>query len=76
MAKELRRTPKTAFTTAAPKIGASSKTVTKSRTKTMPTEDQIRARAFEIYLARNGGPGDAHADWLQAERELMEDRSR
>ncbi len=35
-----------------------------------PTEEQIRSRAYEIFLRRNGGPGDAHSDWLQAEREL------
>jgi hypothetical protein len=32
--------------------------------------DQIRKRAFEIYLARRGGPGDALSDWLRAEREI------
>lgn len=38
----------------------------------VPTEDQIRARAFEIYRRRmeRGLPGDAVSDWLQAEREL------
>lgn len=46
------------------------KGVTKSRSQVMPTEEQIRARAFEIFQRRNGGPGDARADWLQAEREL------
>lgn len=48
------------------------KTTTKATCVSMPTEDQIRARAYEIYLRRNGAPGDAHADWLQAERELMQ----
>jgi hypothetical protein len=52
------------------------KGVTKARTKIMPSEEQIRARAFEIFQRRNGGPGDAHADWLQAERELTEEYSR
>jgi len=33
-------------------------------------EERIRARAYEIYQARRGGPGDAISDWLQAEREL------
>jgi hypothetical protein len=37
---------------------------------TKVTEDQIRARAYEIYLERNGEPGDPAADWLQAEAEL------
>lgn len=45
--------------------------VIKQRTKVIPTEEQIRARAFEIYLTRNGGPGDAHSDWMQAEQELI-----
>jgi len=30
----------------------------------------IRCRAYEIFLGRNGGPGDAVSDWVQAEREL------
>ncbi|MBX3384477.1 MAG: DUF2934 domain-containing protein [Phycisphaeraceae bacterium] len=36
------------------------------------TVDHIRARAYEIYQARNGsgGPGDEASDWAQAEREL------
>jgi len=32
----------------------------------------IRERAYQLYLARSGGPGDAARDWLQAERELRE----
>jgi hypothetical protein len=35
-----------------------------------PTDEQIMARAYEIYLERGQTPGDAVADWLQAEREL------
>ncbi len=38
-----------------------------------PTRQQIRERAYQIYLARNGGPGDPTADWLQAERELIQE---
>lgn len=34
------------------------------------TRELIQARAYEIYLARNGGEGDALSDWLQAEREI------
>lgn len=30
----------------------------------------IRRRAYEIFEARNGGPGDQASDWAQAEREL------
>ena len=35
------------------------------------TRDQeIRNRAYEIYLQRGGQPGYELEDWLQAEREL------
>jgi len=33
-------------------------------------EDQVQKRAYELYLARNGGPGNALEDWLRAETEL------
>ena len=33
-------------------------------------EQEIRNRAYEIYLQRGGQPGDELQDWLQAEREL------
>ncbi len=33
-------------------------------------EEEIRRRAYEIYLARNGSPGDECQDWLIAEREV------
>jgi hypothetical protein len=32
-------------------------------------EEQIRARAYELYLERGGGPSDEMEDWLRAERE-------
>lgn len=35
-----------------------------------PTVEQIRRRAFEIYLQRNGTPGTPESDWRQAEIEL------
>jgi len=31
----------------------------------------IELRAYEIFLSRSDGPGDALSDWLQAERELV-----
>lgn len=37
-----------------------------------PSEDEIRRRSYEVYLARNGGDGDPLSDWLTAERELRE----
>ena len=38
-----------------------------------PSLNDIRKRAYFIYLARGGANGDANADWAQAERELREE---
>ena len=38
----------------------------------IPTAEQIRARAYEIYFARGQQPGHAMDDWLQAEYELVQ----
>jgi len=35
-----------------------------------PNREEIRLRAYEIYLERGGLPGNELDDWLQAEREL------
>ena len=35
-----------------------------------PSHEEIRRRAYEIYLERGGGPGDELDDWMRAEREL------
>lgn len=40
-----------------------------------PSLNDIRKRAYFIYLARGGVNGDAAADWTQAERELREELS-
>lgn len=42
-------------------------------TKTAPTLEQIQVRAYEIFLERQGAPGSQIQDWLQAERELLQD---
>jgi hypothetical protein len=34
------------------------------------TENDLRRRAYEIYLERGPKPGNQIGDWLQAEREL------
>jgi hypothetical protein len=36
-----------------------------------PSHEEIRSRAYEIYLERDGLPGDELDDWLRAERELQ-----
>jgi hypothetical protein len=33
-------------------------------------ENDLRHRAYEIYLKRGPNPGNEIGDWLQAEREL------
>lgn len=42
--------------------------------KLQPTisEDDVRLRAYEIYLKRGDNPGDEVGDWLRAERELLQ----
>lgn len=35
-----------------------------------PSEEQVRARAYEIYRERGGQPGHDLDDWLPAEFEL------
>jgi len=36
-----------------------------------PSQEEIRRRAYEIYLERADLPGDELDDWLRAERELQ-----
>ena len=38
-------------------------------TSAAPLHERIRRRAFELFLSRCGGPGDALSDWLEAERQ-------
>lgn len=42
----------------------------KSDPKRKTAEEEIRFRAYQLYLARNRAPGRALEDWLQAEREI------
>lgn len=52
--------------------GSSSLSSKKSRSnKTAPTREAIQLRAYEIYLERNGAPGDPLEDWIRAENELL-----
>jgi hypothetical protein len=45
--------------------------VTRETPTVRPGDDQIRLRAYEIYLRRDGRPGDPMDDWFCAERELI-----
>jgi len=38
--------------------------------KHTPSREEIRLRAYEIFLERGGLPGNELDDWLQAEGEL------
>jgi hypothetical protein len=38
--------------------------------KTTITDDDVRRRAYEIYVKRGTNPGHEVGDWIQAEREL------
>ena len=40
-----------------------------------PTCEEIAARAYEIFLTRDGQHGNDWTDWLQAETELMRERN-
>ncbi|MBK9119150.1 MAG: DUF2934 domain-containing protein [Phycisphaerales bacterium] len=35
-----------------------------------PTEEEIRERAYQIFISRGGTPGNPEWDWQQAELEL------
>jgi hypothetical protein len=35
-----------------------------------PTEEEVRALAYQLFQARGGEPGHELEDWIQAEREL------
>ncbi len=72
MAKEVKRSTRKVTTEGTATATAPAKT--RTATATAPSEEQIRARAYQIYLARHGAPGDPQADWAQAERELRNGR--
>jgi hypothetical protein len=44
--------------------------------KNHPSRDEIALRAYEIYLERNGAPGNALEDWVRAERELLGEKGK
>jgi hypothetical protein len=40
--------------------------------RTQPTNEEIAARAYEIFLTRGGEHGSDLDDWLRAEQELRQ----
>ncbi len=57
-------------------VGTEPQPKAKKPVRREPTMEDIQARAYKIFLSRNGAPGDPESDWLQAERELREEFSR
>ena len=49
---------------------AGTSAATKSAIETLPLEEQIRRRAYELYVERGDASGSELGDWLQAEREI------
>ena len=41
-----------------------------------PTQEEIALRAYQIYLQRGGAPGNELQDWIQAERQLLEENEK
>jgi hypothetical protein len=41
-----------------------------------PTREEIELRAHQIYIERGGAHGQDMEDWLQAERELLDERGK
>ena len=52
------------------KSANTSKPKTSRAKKAAPSHEEISRRAYEIFLERNGAPGNPHSDWLRAEAEL------
>jgi hypothetical protein len=51
---------------------SSSPTTQKPRAaNNQPTREEIALRAYQIYLKRDGAPGNEFEDWMQAERQLI-----
>jgi hypothetical protein len=51
--------------------GSSTKSKSPSAKQLSP-QQKIAQRAYEIYLERNGAPGNPVEDWVRAEREVLE----
>jgi hypothetical protein len=58
-----------------PQFGAGPKSspakVTMMMSDTVPSQERIRARAYELYESRGGEPGQDLGDWLRAEQEIL-----
>jgi hypothetical protein len=48
---------------------------TKTAQGVVPTPEDIRRRAQELFKARGGAPGGELDDWLRAEQQLKKERA-
>lgn len=56
----------------APKTDVASDATRSDSMASEPSEEAIRLRAYQRFLARAGQPGNDFDDWIEAERELRE----
>src|SRR5580700_2585855 len=49
--------------------------VTKSTIETLSPEERIRRRAYDLYVQRGNQSGSELDDWLQAEKEFIQDEA-
>jgi hypothetical protein len=47
----------------------------KSKVKTLSPEERIRRRAYELWVQRGNQSGSELDDWLQAEKEFLQDEA-
>ncbi len=43
----------------------------KTTPETLPLEEQIRRRAYELYIQRGSASGSELDDWIEAEEEVL-----
>jgi hypothetical protein len=52
------------------KFHACHRTVKEPPIETLPLEERVRRRAYELYVQRGNQSGSEFDDWLQAEEEI------
>ena len=60
-----------------PQIPASAKSTSPKVTAIsdpVPSQDQIRERAYQLYKSRGGQDGQDQQDWLSAEQQILKQR--
>jgi hypothetical protein len=55
-----------------PASAPAKKPARQSKIETLPLEERIRRRAYELYVRRGNESGSEFDDWLQAEEEIRQ----